>query len=84
MNKIIILTIALSLSGCTDAFWDSTVGKLGVGASIKCYSGTMLIYEGESTGAIKNATNSDGYQFRSKETGKFLEVSGNCILAYKE
>lgn len=84
MKKISILTMVLFLSGCTDAFWDSTVGKLGVAANIKCYSGTMLIYEGESTGAIKNASSSDGYQFREKKSGKYLEVSGNCILTYLE
>ena len=74
----------LALTGCTDAAWDSAVGKLGVSASVKCYSGMQLIYEGVSTGAIKSPQASDGYQFRERGTNKFLEVSGNCIIQYED
>lgn len=80
--KVLIIISILLLTGCTDAAWDSTIGKLNEKGTIKCYSGNMLIYEGKSTGAIKNASSSDGYQFREAGTDNFMEVSGNCILKY--
>ena len=76
MNRILIL---LLLVGCTDA----RMGKLksfGRSRSIKCYSGSKVIYQGYSTGKINSEQNSDGYYFVERGTGKLLEVSGNCIL----
>ena len=84
MKNLYLLAIILLLPSCTDAFWDSNFGKLGEEAKIKCYSGTKLIYEGESTGAVSNASRSDGYQFREKGSDRFLEVSGNCIIEYND
>lgn len=81
MKKSLIIATLL-LSGCTDAAYDAYLGKLNDPAEIKCYSGGKLIYEGRSTGAVKNADQSDGYQFREKGTDNFLEVSGDCILTY--
>lgn len=69
-------------SSCTDAAFDSYIGKLNDPAEITCYSGGELIYSGKSTGAVKNAHQSDGYQFREFETNRFLEVSGDCIVNY--
>jgi hypothetical protein len=80
--KALLIISALLLTSCTDAFWDSNVGKLNKKGSIKCYSGNTLIYEGKSTGAISNARSSDGYQFRELGTDNFMEVSGNCIIKY--
>lgn len=79
---LIIGILAILLSGCTDAGWDSTFGKLNVPAEIICYSGSKEIYRGRSTGAPKSAEGSDGYQFREYGTSNFLEVSGNCVLRY--
>lgn len=76
------LIIFLGSSGCTDAAWDGSVGKLDVPATVKCYSGTKLIYERQSTGAIGSPENSDGWQFREKGTNEFKEVSGNCVIEY--
>lgn len=84
MKKLITLINLAILSSCTDATYDAWIGKLNDPAKVKCYSGTLLIYEGESTGAVKNADQSDGYQFREKGTNNFLEVSGNCIITYEE
>ena len=87
MKKILLIAI-LSLTtmlstGCTDRF----IGKVsayGGSATIKCYSGTLLIYEGISTGKISSEANSDGYSFISKKTNKLTEVSGNCVIEYTE
>ena len=71
------------LTGCTDAF----VGKLesyGDSARVTCYSGTKLIFDDCSTGKIASEANSDGYFFRSKATGRNVEVAGNCVIAYNQ
>lgn len=75
------IILLLLLTGCTDA----ARGKLsayGGSATIKCYSGTSLIYEGESTGKVKSSTESDGYYFVDKADNLLKEVSGNCIITY--
>ena len=84
MSKLLVLLLAVGSIGCTDAFWDKTVGKLGIAAEIHCYSGGKLVFADESTGAIASASQSDGWQYRSKKTGKYMEVSADCILMYKE
>lgn len=85
MKKILTVAVLgigmLAATGCTDA----ARGKLaayGGSADIKCYSGTMLIYEGSSTGKVQSEANSDGYNFVDKADGKLKEVSGNCVIEY--
>lgn len=81
MKKILIGTLLL-LGACTDARM-SKWKALGNGATIKCYSGEKLIYEGESTGKVRSEENSDGYYFKDKNDNQLKEVSGNCVIVYK-
>jgi len=77
--KLLAVFALLSLVSCTD----STLGKLssyGKSRSIKCYSGSVKIYDGRSTGKIKSEAQSDGYYFVDKATGALMEVSGNCVI----
>jgi len=85
MKKILFAAIIalITLSGCTDRGF-AKLQAYGGKATIKCYSGTKLIYEGESTGKISSEENSDGYSFVEKSTGKLVEVSGNCVIRYIE
>jgi len=83
MKKAIMFLLFLSviLTSCSDA----TIGKLtsyGSNASVKCYSGGTLIYDGVSTGKVKSEAQSDGYFFRDKESNLMKEVSGDCIITY--
>ena len=83
MKRMFVLMMITGLVGCTDAF----VGKLesyGDSARVTCYSGTKLIFDDCSTGKIASEANSDGYFFRSKATGRNVEVSGNCVIAYNQ
>lgn len=73
----------VSLSGCTDAGLGK-ITSLGDSALIKCYSGELLIYEGHSTGKVRNEQSSDGYYFVDRKDGKLKEVSGNCVITYGE
>lgn len=82
MKKIIFaLTTASLLIGCTDA----TIGKLtslGDSATVKCWSGGTLIFDGKSSGKVQSEKSSDGYFFKDIKDGKFKEVSGNCVITY--
>lgn len=73
--------LPLWATGCTDA----EVGKLkalGDPASVKCWSGGQLIYDGVSTGKVESEAQSDGYYFIDAKTGRPMEVSGNCVIVY--
>jgi hypothetical protein len=83
-NKIgpIIVGAAIAtaaLYGCTqaDVADFTTIGSPG---HIRCYSGSYLFYEGESTGKIDTVSQSDGWQFVDAKTHKFVRVSGSCII----
>lgn len=67
------------LSGCTDTFM-ADISAFGNRHAIKCWSGTLQIYEGYSTGKVESPEGSDGYRFMAEDTGLLTEVSGNCII----
>lgn len=81
MNMIKVLVIIGVLFGvsCTDAMCGS-IAALGDKAHIKCWSGGKLIYEGDSTGRIATTRGSDGWEFKDAKTGKFIRVSGQCVI----
>lgn len=86
MNKfklmIMIITSTLLL-GCTDGA-RGKIKAYGGSADIKCYSAELLIYEGTSTGRVASSESSDGYYFIDVEDLKLKEVSGNCVIEYKD
>lgn len=75
----ILLIGMLFLVGCTDAEF-SNITSIGSTAHITCYSGERVIYDGYSTGKVSTVTNSDGWQFKDSSTGKFMRVSGPCVI----
>lgn len=80
---VVIAFALIVLSGCSDAAMSKLSNKLtGEAASVKCYSGDKLIYDGVSTGKISTEQSSDGYYFREKSSGDLVEVSGNCLIRY--
>jgi len=81
MKKLFLLSISTLMFGCTDAQMGK-ITALGDVAQVDCYSGGVLIYSGLSTGKVSSEANSDGYNFRDSKTGKFMEVSGNCVITY--
>ena len=74
-----IALLCLLLVGCTDAKWAS-YEALGSQATVKCYSGGVIIYDGTSTGRVASTRESDGWEFEDAETGKFVRVSGDCLV----
>ena len=80
MKYVLILTLAAI--GCTDAAFGKFTA-IGDSATVECFSGGKLIGKWQSSGKVANSQQSDGYFFKDKNTGQFVEVSGNCILRYK-
>jgi hypothetical protein len=82
MKTLIAIAALVFLAGCTDAF----IGKiqaLGGEGHVRCWSGTLPIYDGFSTGKIHNSAQSDGYYFIDRKTQKLTEVTGNCVIVYE-
>ena len=75
----ILLIGLLFLMGCTEGEV-SNITSIGSTAHVTCYSGNMVIYDGYSTGKVTTVTNSDGWQFRESNSGKFIRVSGPCVI----
>jgi hypothetical protein len=86
MKKLILisaaLTVALVLGGCTNADI-AQLTALGSPASITCYSGGKIIYQGMSTGKIATEQQSDGWYFEDASTHELVRVSGQCVIKQK-
>lgn len=80
-SLIVVGVITLMFTACTDA-QRGKIQALGNSGQVECYSGGKLIYSGVSSGKITSEQDSDGYFFLDKDTGKFMQVSGNCFITY--
>ena len=78
--KIILVCLALiSFFGCTDTL-TAHLKSYGSGGSIVCYSGGVVIYQGDSTGKIATVSGSDGWEFMDKGSNRLVRVTGDCII----
>ena len=75
------LTTILAVGACTDTE-QARIGALGDPARITCYSGGHLVLDDFSTGKVHNGDNSDGYEFKSRTTGRLQQASGDCQVDY--
>ena len=79
MKKALLLAAVLGMAGCTDAD-KAQLLSLGSHHKVTCYSGTAIIYQGESSGNVSNETNFDGWYWNDLKTGKLVESSGTCLI----
>ena len=79
MKKILIGLFFLCLIGCTDAA-RKNLTTLGSPATVTCYSGGKVIYDGVSTGKVVTESQSDGWRFVDSATNKLIRVSGDCVI----
>lgn len=80
MKKLLLLgAAALALVGCTNAEV-AHYKALGHDAHITCYSGGRLIYDGWSSGKLRNSAGSDGWEFMDRQTGELTQASGDCVV----
>lgn len=83
MKKIFgVLVLVLLLVGCTDS-QVASVQALGKECHIRMYNGGVLVAEWTSTGKVTTMENSDGWQFKDKETGNLVRVGGDVIIEVK-
>jgi hypothetical protein len=76
---VFVLLILASMNGCTDGRF-AKVKALGTAGHIKCMSGNVVLYEGDSTGVISTEHQSDGWYFQEKGSNDLIRVSGACLI----
>lgn len=79
MKVIAIIFLTLITISCTDADMAS-LRSYGSKFKIKMYNGGVLVSEWTSTGKVESIKNSDGWQFKDRETGKLVRVGGDVII----
>lgn len=83
MRKLKTLLFVVGVVACTDAQL-ADYDSLSKPHTVKCWSGTLLIYEGETTGTVANEQHSDGWYFKEAKSGNVVHVGGSCVLTVKE
>lgn len=76
---IFSLAVVAAMIGCKDADV-AQFESMGARHKITCYSGTQVIYQGESTGNVNNEHGSDGWYWEDATTHKLVEASGACLF----
>lgn len=82
MKKVILAILtALALAGCTDAT-QSQIASYGSPHKVTCYNFSTIIYDGVSTGRVKD--DADSVVFEDRETMKLVEIklgqSTSCVI----
>lgn len=80
MKKLILLiAICFTAVGCTDAT-RSNLMSYGKEHQITMYNGGTMVRQWISSGKVQSLTDSDGWQFMDKATGKLVRVGGDVII----
>jgi hypothetical protein len=79
MIKFMPILLLGFLTSCSDANMAS-IHALGQERKITCYSGGKVIYTGQTSGKLENESNSNGFYFKDKNTGKLIEIEADCII----
>ena len=79
---ITVISISLVSIGCTDAR-RASLGSYGKEHTITMYNGGVKVRQWTSTGKVTSMTDSDGWQFMDKATGKLVRVGGDVIIEVK-
>ena len=79
MRYIVFLVM---LTGCTDAYWDASIGSLGSTANIECFSGGRLIHSSQSTGKVESFEGG-GFVWRATD-GTTIKTFADCFVTYKK
>lgn len=77
--KLLIILLVLFVS-CTDAQRAKRLSNYGNSFKVEMYSGGVLVRSWTSTGKVATESQSDGYFFKDKATGKLVEVSGDVVI----
>jgi len=76
----LFIAIVMGSTSCTDA-QRSKIGGLGDEFKVEMINcdGTVA-RSWISSGKVSSESNSDGYYFKDKETGKLIEVTGRLVI----
>jgi hypothetical protein len=80
-NAIGMLLLSI-LAGCTDVE-RSRMATYGAEATVQCFSGGVLIYDGRSTGTVDANVEFTGFEFREAESGAFVRIRADCVVRYE-
>ena len=73
------MLLILTLLACSDTEI-AQLTAIGDPGHITCYSGGVVIFEGDSTGKIATEERSDGWKFMDQVSGRLIRVSGDCVI----
>jgi hypothetical protein len=79
MKYLFVCLALVGLTACTDA-QRAKYTSIGSAHHIQLYSGGKLIGEWDSTGAVTNEGQSDGFVFVDKKTRVNTEIAGEVII----
>lgn len=72
--------IAAVTTACTDAMYGS-VTRFNKETEIMCYSGSPTpVFVDRSTGKVEYSEHGGGVFYKSKNTGKFVQVYMDCVI----
>lgn len=72
--------LATVTTACTDAMY-GRVTRFNKGTEIMCYSGSATpVFTDHSTGRVEYSEHGGGVYYKSKNTGKFVQVYMDCVI----
>ena len=75
-----VIITALCSTACTDAMYGS-VTRFNKETEIMCYSGSPTpVFVDRSTGKVEYSEHGGGVFYKSKNTGKFVQVYMDCVI----
>lgn len=76
----VIAFVTAVTTACTDAMYGS-VTRFNKETEIMCYSGSSTpVFVDRSTGKVEYSEHGGGVFYKSKNTGKFVQVYMDCVI----
>lgn len=79
MRFLGMMLLLVGVASCSDTDMAS-IEAIGRPGHIVCYSASQIILDTVSTGRIQTVKHSDGWEFKDSKDGKFVRVSGPCVI----
>lgn len=78
-----LIGMTLLLTSCTDAE-QARLARFDAESEILCFSGSKEpVFSDTSTGAVSTSNNGGGIYYKSKKTGKFVQLYMDCAVFEK-
>lgn len=75
-----LIVATICSTACTDAMYGS-VTRFNKETEIMCYSGSPTpVFVDRSTGKVEYSEHGGGVFYKSKNTGKFVQVYMDCVI----